>query len=774
MTVSNIFVAIETDAPPPQVTSRSDHPVPRIGIQTDGSTPLETNKFYANFFLGGQTNPTWTHPYSVSWSKGSGAYKSWGLAVAHTERSQLTFGPPNTDAASNPPRYFISPIGIQSLILSAAQLDSNALTTLTTDSLNAFSVNVNLASGPGLPPLITFPLVQGMGFVTGVYKGAIPEVQSGVAFKSVTYVGPVASGKTYKYRAILADDTQWLIYVSSDDSSYAFNAFTLINNMCLQGPANFNGWIQVTKLPASTSNGEAAYDKSAGAYPTSAKISGSVQGSTGTYTLSWTKQGVVSQTLLMYALPHHSQSFTSATVGGQTDMVLETTTKGLATAVVADSWTLSETDLPTNMDFAPWSPSRGSVKTLSSSAISLMNTAGEAELSQDISQQTNLNSMYFSGKGLAKFAAIVYAIHDIAGNASLALAGLQKLEDAFSVFVNNAQTFPLVYDSAWKGAVSSGTYSTGDSNLDFGNTYYNDHHFHYGYFVYTAAVIGYLNPTWLDQGTNRAWVNMLVRDYANPISDDSYFPFSRSFDWFHGHSWAKGLFDSADGKDQESSSEDTMASYAIKMWGRTVNDTNMEARGNLMLAIQARSLRNYYLLESNNTVQPPVYIGNKAAGILFENKIDHTTYFGTSIEYIEGIHMIPQMPFSAFTRSASFVREEWDTYFSNGRVDSVAGGWRGILYANLAIIDPSTSYNFFANQNFDYGLLDGGASRTWYLAYSAGLGGALGNAKRDVLSDGFIGMGGQTGPYDPNEARGDSTGKIERKHRIREFLQRLS
>lgn len=69
------------------------------------------------------------------------------------------------------------------------------------------------------------------------------------------------------------------------------------------------------------------------------------------------------------------------------------------------------------------------------------------------------------------------------------------------------------------------------------------------------------------------------------------------------------------------------------------------------------------------------------------------------------------------------VKEEWEAYFSNGRVDQVGGGWRGILYANLALIDPCTAYNFFCQQNFDWRWLDGGASTTWYLAYCAALGG---------------------------------------------------
>lgn len=266
--------------------------------------------------------------------------------------------------------------------------------------------------------------------------------------------------------------------------------------------------------------------------------------------------------------------------------------------------------------------------------------------------------------------------------------------------------------------MSSATYETGDPGVDFGNTYYNDHHFHYGYFVYAAAVIGHLDPAWVP--VNKGYVNMLVRDFANPSSKDKYYPVSRSFDWYHGHSWAHGLFDSLDGKNQESSSEDTMAAYAIKMWGQASGDQNMEARGNLMLAVQARSLNDYYLYSSDNTVQPEKFIGNKVAGILFENKLDHTTFFGTNIEYIQGIHMLPLLPHTPYIRKPEFVSEEWNAFFSSGRAESVVGGWKGILMGNLATIDPRGAYNFFSSPDFDPSWLDGGASLTWYLCYAAG------------------------------------------------------
>ncbi|CAI4219977.1 unnamed protein product [Parascedosporium putredinis] len=187
---------------------------------------------------------------------------------------------------------------------------------------------------------------------------------------------------------------------------------------------------------------------------------------------------------------------------------------------------------------------------------------------------------------------------------------------------------------------------------------------------------------------------MLVRDYANPSAKDSYFPESRAFDWYHGHSWATGLYASMDGKNQESSSEDVMSIYAVKMWGTVTGDSLMAARGNLQLAVLSRAVQHYYLMTSDNAVQPPEFINNKVAGILFENKADHTTFFGANLEYIQGIHMLPLLAASSLSRTREFVLEEWTTYFSDGRADQIGGDGRG------------------------------SSSLTWYLAYAAAMGGA--------------------------------------------------
>ncbi|KAF1983908.1 glycoside hydrolase family 81 protein [Aulographum hederae CBS 113979] len=722
-TASNVFQAMATGSVESLVGSRSDHPLPKLGINSQ-TKPVGTNKFYANFFLGGQNMSSFTYPYSVSWAKGNGASGSWGLAVSHTNADQVVFG------EGDPASYYINPLGIQSMVLSAVELTST--TTLTTSEVEAFSINVHLSADAISDPLVTFPLVQGMGFITGVYHGATPIIQSGVLFDTLEYTGSLFGGSTFKYHAGLKDGSTWCLYVTPDGSEGA-PPFTFTSGGTISGPAGFFGTVQITKLPSSDTDQD-VYDASAGVYAQNASISATVDGSTASYTLAWGKGGQDSRTLLMFALPHHIESFDPNVMTALiTDIQLKTTTKGMATLIYSDFFTMIEDSLPDAIGFQPWSAGLGNVKVASVTAANAINNAAASELNQDMDAQTNLDSMYFSGKGLAKFAGVIYAANDLASNSNLAAAGLQKLTAAFSTFVNNNQVYPLVYDTVWGGVVSTGTYVTGDAGRDFGNTYYNDHHFHYGYFVYSAAVIAYLDPSWLesDGGKNKQWVDMLVRDYANPSADDPEFPFQRNYDWYHGHSWAKGLFESGDGKDEESSSEDAFSTYALKMWGKVTGDANMEARGNLQLAVTARALRNYFLLESNNENQPAEFIGNKVTGILFDNKVDHTTYFGTAVEYIQGIHMIPLNPSSSYTRPVTFVEQEWDTYFSDTPTSaagvpasSIQDGWRGILMANYALVDPSASFAFFNSPDFNNAWLDGGASRTWYLAYAAGLGGA--------------------------------------------------
>lgn len=386
---TNIFQPIATAAPPSQIPQRSDHPVPRLGIQQSGPG-LSTNKFYQNFFLSTQAQGTWLHPYSIAWSKGAGVTQSWGMGVSHIEASQRALGPINQYGSVN---YFINPIGIQSLVLSAAELGNT--TVLTTANLTDMSVLVQLRPSASASPAIEFPLTQGAGFVTGIYHGVTPVIQTGVFFLNVTKVNTQPRPGVTKYRIELNDGKTWFLYATSTDGSTL--DLQVVNSGLIQATSPFTGTIQVAKDPNGA--GEALYDAACGSYATGVTVSGTAVGMQGTYTFTFAKAGLSGAPLLMFSLPHHVQSFDSTTSSSlQTALQLQTTTKGIATAVVADTWTMVEARLPVSMSFVPWSPTEGNKRTLSAAAAAKILAVAQSELSQNISAQTNLNSMYYSGK----------------------------------------------------------------------------------------------------------------------------------------------------------------------------------------------------------------------------------------------------------------------------------------------------------------------------------------------------------------------------------------
>lgn len=619
-------------------------------------------------------------------------------------------------------QYYINPVGVQSFTFSAAEF-APARSYISLAEPTQFSVFLNLHLGPGQhKQRITFPLVQGSGFITGVYTELTPKFESGVFFRHVRQEKHPAPG-LLKWRIILEDGKTWLLYAHSTTGQGL--TLQLVNNSCLLASAPFTGVVQLTKLPASAPQLESLADASTGAFPTGLSLAGSVSRAVGTYSFTFHKAGAAAAAapLLMYCLPHHLQSFDAATAARAHPRAgLPSTTKGFMAAVVSDRWVMAEPGLPVDIGF---SPARRSSE-VSDAAKRVIRAAAVEEAEQDAGAQSDLDSMYFSGKAVDKFACLACAAWDALRERELVEGLLEKVREALARFVENRQKFPLAYDGVWKGLVTTAIYKTGDLMSDFGNGCYNDHHFHYGYFVHAAAVVARLDKelhnstAWLD--AHRDYVNTLIRDAANPSERDTHFPASRAFDWFHGHSWAKGLFESADGKDEESTSEDAYFSYALKLWGAVTRDAATEARGSLMLALQRRAFRNYFLMEEGNGNQPPRFVANKVAGILFENKCDHATYFGMETHFIQGIHMIPVSPISPYIRSATFIKQEWERYFSAGRVDQVEGGWRGILYANYAIIEPKAAWEFFASSSFKNEWLDQGASRTLYLTLAAAWG----------------------------------------------------
>lgn len=715
----DLFSAIATDAPP-SIFSRQALPLEILdGVSNDGK-PFETNKFYANLFLGTQEDPVWTYPYGMF--KYTDSY--YGLAISHTTASQYVFGNYDSKGVAE---YYFNPTNLASVIFSA-QGFTNDTFSMDISEMEAMSVLVTLFNKNNSPAsnFIDLQLVQGMGFVTATYNGQLnPLLNSNIGFsKLVKETSDALGSGILKYKATLNNNVDWLIYVTLPNDNDDFS-FSVNGNNAIEGSTAIDGLIiQVAVAPSSD---ESYYDEAAGMFVTGANVEGTSNGESASYKFNYDTEGESSSgSPIIFALPHHLKSMTSVTSQRSTGISLDSTTKGKMYAYLTSELQFAD-DLNTQVQWLPWSQQMSKDLSYTSEQLELLASVANDDLSVDFNSSSSTKGLttYYAGKYLDKYAYILLVIDSIIQDDSVRNSTLERLKDAFDTFLNNEQLYPLMYDTRY-GGVTSTAGQSGDTSVDFGGPYYNDHHFHYGYLIHAAAVIGMvdakLGGSWAED--NKDWVNSLVRDVANPSSSDSYFPVSRMFDWYAGHSWAAGLFAAADGKNEESTSEDYNFAYGMKLWGKVIGDSAMEARGDLMISIMAKSLNDYFLYSDDNDVEPEEIIGNKVSGILFDNKIDHTTWFGTNTEYIHGIHMLPVTPISSVIRGPTFVSQEWSEVISS-IIDSVDSGWTGILRLNQALTDPSTSYSFFSQDDFSSTWLDNGLSRTWCLAFSGGLANAV-------------------------------------------------
>jgi endo-1,3(4)-beta-glucanase len=541
--VRDIFAFTNVSKPPFPVAP--DHPITPVGTaRGGGNNALHTNKFYANWMLGDQKRPIYTFPYALAWTghdSSSGTSRMHhGIGVWHTDESGVKYGP------GEPAKYFFNPL-IHQMILSALELSAASTPQLLLRSPNSMSatglITIPGSGSGGGRTVMEIPLVQGMGFLTAVYRNATLSLGTYIGFQSFLNVTSNRSSSNLiegssKFLAKLKDGSSWVVYILPTGSS---NKFELKRDGDIYiGSRPFSGTVQMARLSGSAD----AYDKTYGVYAINAKLSGSVINNQGQYTISWTKLGARNRELLMFALPHQVESMTEDSSDRLIDLVMRTTTKGNANGILGNSITMLEAELPSTVGFLPWSPDLAHQKktgVLCQPKQSLpFDRLARKEIEEDIVHRISTqDSVYWSGKIIASYARLAHAAF-AAQNHELSGQALQKLKSILVRWAGNSQRHRLLYDPTWGGVVTSWAYDQRNVDLDYGNAKYSDHHFHYGYWVYAAAVAAEMDRNWLsaDEGQKvKVWVNSLVRDYAASNQNDQYFPFSRSFDWYHGHSW---------------------------------------------------------------------------------------------------------------------------------------------------------------------------------------------------------------------------------------------
>ena len=287
-----------------------------------------------------------------------------------------------------------------------------------------------------------------MGSVTGIYRDLTPHFFSSIGFKSLNSIRTERSDLV-KYKVELKNGAFWLLYFVPDQANQcgALRVEHKDGN-CLSTSATFNGLVQLVKCPSNSA--EEVYDRSMGAYATDVQVSGSVTQDCGRYTFTY-RRGDQRTTLplLTFALPHHVAAFDErATASIQPNFQLASTVKGYMSAILGNSWSMVDHgQVPFDLVNSFLERCPPAVQNVASQHQSSIQSAADQEVKEDIPTTTNLDSMYFSGKALDRYAQLCYALwrFELPDCNTLGPA-MRKLKSAFARFAKNTQKFPLVYD----------------------------------------------------------------------------------------------------------------------------------------------------------------------------------------------------------------------------------------------------------------------------------------------------------------------------------------
>lgn len=194
------------------------------------------------------------------------------------------------------------------------------------------------------------------------------------------------------------------------------------------------------------------------------------------------------------------------------------------------------------------------------------------------------------------------------------------------------------------------------------------------------------------------------------ILNSPYFPLARHFSWFDGHSFASGVFVLDGGKSQESVSEAINAYYSIYLLGLSMNSSQLVDFGQILMVQEMQAAEMYWQMSSEPDqvmIYEPEYARNGMTGQVDSTKTVYTTWFGTEIEKIHLINMIPFTPITEVFLSRAFMTQEVHLLKLQAldRLEpAITPEWRGYLCLAHAMVDQTQAWNDLHNiSRFDDG-----------------------------------------------------------------------
>ena len=666
-------------------------PMPSATISSATSGPLPTNAWFNDWFVDG--------------AAGTSSYNGPSSKKLNVFPYMLRYRANGLDACipkSSPDWTAVAIINEMRRDMSFHAVEAINSTRIT--SFTDFSVTLQWDGAAGN---MAAPVVRGMAYVTMQYSGLTPRIYTGNAvaawpadadnhsrsftvngqssgtvtgtrFTVVTTGVPRSGYPKVGSHPVEYNDTQsWILYASSS-ISLTIGSEPLENDVVastLTATAAYTGTLRFVRVqnPAE----EAIYDTRSGVVPTGGTVNVTYAGNTATETYTFTTTG--GSDLIHFALPHHQQRLVSPTNIGITWQTL----RGTMQAVSGTVWQIND-PLP--------SISFHAVNAVPGDKIAAIQNAVLADIDYPYPSGLSNSDIYNAGKAYGALARLVLVADSIGDTASRTTI-LNKLRTNLTAWFDGAEK-RFYYDTTWGGVIAEA--SRGNGANSHGNGYYNDHHYHWGYMIYAAAVLAHFDPSWANPAI-RDSVNTLVRDIANPSASDTYFARFRHTDWFEGHSWPAGLASAEDGRNQESTSEATNAWYGVALWGQAIGNTDIENNGRLLLAKEVQATHTYWFMPTASGIYPAgVMKSKKTIGIVAQNKVTTDTWFGSNPEYHTGIQALPFTPISEVHLEPNWALEAWTSRLAPNTPSGTTQSWLGYNYSLQAVNDPDTAWTNIA------------------------------------------------------------------------------
>ena len=294
---------------------------------------------------------------------------------------------------------------------------------------------------------------------------------------------------------------------------------------------------------------------------------------------------------------------------------------------------------------------------------------------------------YWNGKEFGKFSEVIQ-IADQLGKHDVRDELVQLLQDRIKDWADSSEGLFFYYDARWGIVVGyPDSYGSGDQ--------FNDHHFHYSYFIKAAATIAQYDPDWVKPENFGGFIDLLIRSCANYDRNDDRFPWMRFFDPYAGHSWASGHAGFASGNNQESSSESMNFATSLILYGEATNNVEIRDLGIYWHATEAEAIKNYWF-DIDEAVFPEEY-GHRCVGMIWGDGGSYGTWWTANPEEIHGINFLPINGGSLHLgRDPEYVMLNFENMLQSNRNFHDAGfegdadqidRWHDVLYEYLALSD---------------------------------------------------------------------------------------